>query len=184
MKAFKAFSINHAGLREGQHKFDYTIDKKFLELFENALVADANIQVKLTLDKQQGFLSLHFDWSGTVAAICDICMEDFNLPVAGTEDIIVKFVYELPEDNTEPEIIYMQHGENAINIALPLYEALMLNIPIRKVHPEDEDGEPSCDPQILALLDRTIADETEEEEDEETGAGSIWDELKKLKDNN
>lgn len=182
MKALKAFTINHAGLREGKHSFDYTIDKKFLELFETTLVENADIQVDLLLEKQSGFLSLHFEWEGTVAACCDICNEDFDLPVSGIENIIIKFVQELPEDNAEPEIIYVLQGESQINIALPLYEAIMLNIPIRKVHPEDENGVPNCDPKILAILKGEEETEKIEESDEETGGSSVWDELKKLKD--
>ena len=183
MKAFKAFTINYAGLREGKHRFDYHIDKKFLELFETPLVEDADLQVELTLDKQIGFLSLLFQWKGTVAASCDICNEDFQLPIEGNENIIVKFVQELPEDNAEPEIIYVLQGESQINVATPLYEAVMLSIPIRKVHPETEKGVPGCDPKILAILETTIVEEEEDTEEDNTENTSVWDELKKLKNN-
>ncbi len=182
MKAYRVFSINHAGLREGQHRFDYDIDKSFLELFESPLVEDLQVRVELLLNKEPGFIDLNFNWEGTVAACCDLCNEDFDLPISGQEHIIVKFVQEIPADNTEPEIIYIQSGESSINIAMPLYEALMLSIPMRKVHPEDEKGTPICNPEVLALLQGgQKGTEDKDDDDDEEGGGSIWDELKNWK---
>jgi uncharacterized metal-binding protein YceD (DUF177 family) len=182
MKALKAYSINFVGLKEGKHRFEYHLDKKFLEIFENPLVEDLDIRVNLVLDKHNTLLELNFDWKGTVAAVCDVCNEDFNLPVEGKEKLIVKFVHEIPEDAAdELEIIYIKHGESAINIALPMYEALVLQIPFRKVHPDDEHGQPTCNQQVLKYLQENVGDEHAKDSNEEEQSASIWDELKKLK---
>jgi uncharacterized metal-binding protein YceD (DUF177 family) len=79
--------------------------------------------------------------------------------------------------------MYVQQGESSINVALPLYEAVILQIPIRKVHPEDENGNPTCDPEVLKFLQENLGDANAEDSDdeEEEGGSSIWDELKKLK---
>ena len=115
-------------------------------------------------------------------AVCDVCNEDFNLPVEGKEKLIVKLVHEIPEDAAdELEIIYIKHGESAINIALPMYEALVLQIPFRKVHPDDEHGQPTCNQQVLKYLQENVGDEHAKDSNEEEQSASIWDELKKLK---
>ncbi len=179
MIAIKTFNINFAGLREGKHRFDYHLDKKFLENFEDSLLDDINVDVELLLDKHNNLLELDFKWKGTVAAFCDVCNENFDMPVSGSESIIVKFVNELPEDTDEPEVIYLQLGESFINIALPLYEAIILQIPIRKVHPDDEKGNPTCNQDVLNYLEQIRGDENAEDSDDENT--SVWDELKKLK---
>lgn len=182
MKALKAYTINFVGLKEGQHKFEYQLDKKFLDNFEGALVEDMDVAVQLLLDKHNNLLELHFSWEGTVAAVCDVCNDDFQLPIEGAEDIIVKFVSEMPDDTDEPEVMYVQQGESSINIALPLYEAVILQIPIRKVHPDDENGNPTCDPEVLKFLQENVGDaNAEDSDDEDEGGSSVWDELKKLK---
>lgn len=180
MKELKAYNINFAGLAEGEHKFDYRIDKKFLENFEHSLIQQAQVEVIVELHKKDRILNLFLEMKGSVPTTCDICNEDFDFAVAANEEIIVKFVSVIPQDLTEAEIMYLKHGETSLNVALPIYEMLMLALPIRKTHPEDEYGVPTCDPKILDLLDDL--QEIEEEEEEETKENSIWAELKKLKD--
>ena len=182
MKALKSFNINFVGLKEGKHKFEFHLDKKFLESIENPLLEDLNVVAILMLDKHNNLLELHFSWKGTAAAVCDICNENFDMPIKGKESLIVKFVHEIPEDAFDPEVIYLQFGESSINVAMPLYEALVLQIPLRKVHPEDKDGNPSCNPELLKLLDEIRGDENAvDSNNDEEEKGSIWDELKKLK---
>lgn len=181
MKLLKAFNINFAGLKEGKHKFEYHLDKKFLDNFEDSLVDEINVDVALTLDKHNNLLELHFSWAGTVGSICDICNEEFDLPVEGKESIIVKLVHDKPEDLNEPEVIYLLLGESTINIAVPLYEAVILQIPLRKVHPEDKNGNPTCNPKVLKYLEENRGDENAQDSSDDDEKGSIWDELKKLK---
>jgi len=181
MKALKAYSINFVGLKEGQHKFEYQLDKKFLDNFEGAFVEDMSVAVQLLLDKHNNLLELHFSWHGTIDAVCDVCNDDFQMPVQGKENIIVKFVSEMPEDSDEAEVMYMQQGESSINIALPLYEAVILQIPIRKVHPDDKDANPTCNPEVLKFLQENAGDENAEDSDDDDASTSVWDELKKLK---
>jgi uncharacterized metal-binding protein YceD (DUF177 family) len=180
MKELKAYNINFAGLSEGEHKFDYQIDKKFLENFEQSLIQDAQVEVEVELHKKDRILNLFLKMQGSVPTTCDICDEDFDFAIDAAEEIIVKFVSEIPQDQAEAEILYLKHGETHVNVAMPIYEMLMLALPIRKTHPEDENGVPSCDPKILELLDDL--QEIEEEEEEESSDNSIWAELKKLKD--
>ena len=88
----------------------------------------------------------------------------------------------MPEDTLDPEVIYVLQGESTINVAMPLYEALVLQIPLRKVHPDDKDGNPGCNPELLNYLEEIRGDENAVDTnatDEEKK--SIWDELKKLK---
>jgi uncharacterized metal-binding protein YceD (DUF177 family) len=181
MKALKTFNINFVGLKEGKHQFDFHLDKNFLENFEDSLVEDMNVDAVLILDKHNNLLELHFSWKGTIAAVCDICNEDFDMPIEGKENIVVKFVHEMPDDLDEPEVIYLQQGESSINIAVPIYEAVMLQIPIRKVHPEDENGNMTCDPEVLKYLEDNKGDVNATDSDDDDEKGSIWDELKKLK---
>jgi uncharacterized metal-binding protein YceD (DUF177 family) len=94
----------------------------------------------------------------------------------------VKFVHEKPEDAFDPEVIYLLIGESSINVATPLYEALVLQIPLRKVHPNDENAKPGCNPELLNYLEALRGDENAVDSNSDSEEkGSIWDELKKLK---
>ena len=182
MKALKTFTINFASLADGEHLFDYQIDNKFLKHFEATLVHEANIEVKLTMIKFLNNLELNFNIRGTVMTPCDVCSEEFDLPIEGSDQIIVKIVSEIPEESDEFNIVYLEENTSSINIAEMLYELITLSIPMRKVHPDDKDGHPTCDPSVLKFLkDSEDNLNTPNIDDGSDNSNPIWDELKKLK---
>lgn len=181
MKVLKSFTINFASLADGEHTFDYQIDDKFLNHFEAALVKEGQINVHLTMLKYLNSLELNFKLGGTVVTPCDVCAEEFDLSIEGSEQLMVKLVSEIPEQDDEYNVVYLKEGSNSINIAEMLYELIMLSLPIRKVHPLDKDGNSTCDPAVLAYLQEHSVDPNEEDDQDDDSAGSIWDALKNLK---
>jgi uncharacterized metal-binding protein YceD (DUF177 family) len=182
MKTLKSFTINFASFPDGEHLFDYQVNNKFLKHFEAALVQEADIEVKLSLIKFLDSLEFNFEFQGTVLTACSVCTEAFDFPVEGTDQVIIKIVSEIPKQEDEFNIVYLKEGISSINIAEMLYEMLMLSIPIRTVHPVNEEGNYICNPDVLKYLE---IDEDIEVSDEETNnddnINPIWDELKKLK---
>lgn len=182
MKVLKSFTINFASLADGEHVFDYQIDDKFLNHFEAALVKEGQINVHLTLLKYLNSLELNFELAGTVLTPCDVCAEEFHLPIEGREQIIVKLVHEIPQQDDEYNVVYLKEGSSSINVAEMIYELIMLSLPIRKVHPLDENGNSTCDPAVLAYLQEHSVDpnDNKDNQDDEPSSG-IWDALKNLK---
>jgi len=181
MKALKTFTVKFASLADGEHIFDYQVDSKFLKHFEASLVQEANIEVNLSLLKFLNSLEFNFEISGTVLVPCDVCINEFHLPIKGSETITVKIVSEIPDDSDEYNIIYIGESSSSINIAEMLYELIMLSIPMKRVHPLDEDGNPTCDPNVLKYLEINEDNSAEEEADENDSINPIWGELKNLK---
>ncbi len=188
MKVLKSFTINFASFADGEHVFDYQIDDKFLNHFEAALVKEGQINVRLSLLKYLNSLELNFDLQGTIVTPCDVCAEVFDLPIEGSDQIMVKLVETIPEQDDEYNVVYLKEGCNSINIAEMLYELIMLSIPIRRVHPLDENGNSTCDPAVLAYLQQHSVAPNEQQnappsgDDQDDGpTDSIWDALKNLK---
>lgn len=186
MKNLKKYSINFASLADGEHQFTYHLDKSFLENFENSLIDDADVTVEVTLMKHGSMLELEFDLQGTIPAICDTCAEDFQLSIDAYEELIVKFVSVLPEEeDMSTEVMYLEYGSTSLDLAHQLYEILILAIPISKHHEEDENGEPTCNPETLAALKKLSGEHTEKNskkgnDAEKRSDNSIWDILKDL----
>ena len=186
MKNLKNFSINFASLSDGEHYFNYHLDAKFLENFENSLIQDADIDVEVRLEKRASMLELDFDFQGTIPAICDICAEPFQLEIDAFETLLVKFVSILPEEeDMSTEVMYIEYGETHLNIAQQLYEILILSIPISQRHEEDDNGELTCNPETLAALKRMSNNQSEKDskkghDKEDNSGNSVWDILKDL----
>jgi uncharacterized metal-binding protein YceD (DUF177 family) len=182
MKALKSFTINFVSFADGEHLFDYQINNKFLKHFEAALVQEGDIQVKLSLIKFLDSLEFNFEFQGTVEIACSVCTEAFDFPIEGTDQVIIKIVSEIPKQEDEFNVVYIKEGISSISIAEMLYEMLMLSIPIRTVHPINEEGNYACSPDVLKYLE--INDDIEasdEEANDDDNINPIWDELKKLK---
>jgi len=83
MPSQKHILLQFAGLSFGEHNFEYLIEDKFFEAFEKSEIKKGKIKVKLNLLKQSQMLVLEFEIGGTVRMECDICLEEFVLPLTG-----------------------------------------------------------------------------------------------------
>jgi len=52
MKEMKEYTIPFVGLKIGQHKYDFNLDKKFFEHFEYDEFHQADIKLEVILDKK------------------------------------------------------------------------------------------------------------------------------------
>ncbi len=181
MDRLRDYSIPFAGLKEGKHTFEYEISASFFKLFEQPLVEDGNIKANVELNKSSALLTLSFEVEGVVKSICDNCLETMTLNVANTAQMYIKFGEEY--DEPTDEIIVLPHEEHEVNVAQLIYEYICVSLPIRHVHPDDENGNATCNPEMLNQLDNYLVEETTEEEQDEY-IDPRWEALKNLVDKN
>ncbi|MCB0661332.1 MAG: DUF177 domain-containing protein [Saprospiraceae bacterium] len=176
MDALVQYNLPVSGLHDGIHQFDFEVDSSFFEHFENALFEEADIKLRLYFDKRPSMYMLTFDFEGTVKAECDRCLEYFNLPIKGTEVLMVKFNEEPSE---EGDVVYIPKGTLELNVAKYIYDYICLAFPISKVH---EDAGLDCDPEMMKFLEANEEPETEDDETNQEG-NPLWDALKGLNKN-
>jgi uncharacterized metal-binding protein YceD (DUF177 family) len=176
MKANKDFLIPFVGLKLGKHQFEFDIDKAFFESFNFDEYNNVSIKVHLTLEKKSTHMELSFKHKGTVNVPCDLSNEDFDLPVKGKLNLIVKFGDEYNDDNDE--MLILPHGEYQVNVAQYIYEMIVLSVPSKRIHPGIKDG--TLDAGILSKLDELAPKVQKEEKKQEQDTDPRWDGLKKL----
>ena len=179
MSRRREFEIAFVGLKPGVHEFSYSIDDRFFEAFQQQDFVNCKAQVKLLLDKKNGFMLMKFEVGGTLQVICDRC--NSNLPLELWEDfnITVKMVEnpeQMNEQEDDPDMYYIAQGDSHLDVANWIYEFINLSIPMQKTcNYELMDG-PYCNPVALDVLKKLEPEETEPKEN------PIWKELKKFKD--
>jgi len=167
------YNIAFKGLSIGKHIFEYEIDSKFLREFEGGVVDEGAVNVCLTLEKQSSLMVLWFDLKGTVHVQCDRCLELYDQPIKSKERIFVKFG---EKEYTEgDDVIWVSTNDYQLNVSQLIYEFICLAIPIKKVHPDDENGNTTCDPEMIEKLSKYVVREEE--------SNPVWKDLKKLLDN-
>ncbi len=177
MKDLKLFTIQYVGLKEGEHNFEYQIDKPFFDYFEFDDFNDANLQVSLDFVKKTTLMQLHFKVDGIVNVNCDLTNEPYNEPINGELEIVVKFGHEYNDENEE--ILILPYGEYELNVAQYIYELVILSVPNKRVHPGVKDG--TLKSEILTKLEElSIGNKKEQEHDDKSITDPRWDSLKKL----
>lgn len=169
MDYLKNFVIPFVGLSTGEHQFDYTIDDKFFASYEYSEISRANVKVDLILDKSDRMMVLTFRMLGILEVTCSRCSDLFDYPVEGEEILYVKYGPEFKEE--DDNVIIIPETESHINVAPYIYDYLSLMVPYRVVHPDNEDRESGCDPDVIARI---------QNHSEQTDTDPRWDRLKDL----
>lgn len=176
MNKTKDYLIPFIGLKLGKHHFEYQISNKFFELFDYHEFQNSDIKVNLVLEKKSTMLELSFKHKGTVNVPCDLTGEDFDLPIKGKMNLIVRFGETFNNDNEE--LLILPHGEFEIDVAQYVYEMIVLSVPLRRVHPGVKDG--SLKTEALTKLNELAVKEQKEENKKEENIDPRWDKLKQL----
>ncbi len=177
MRSLKDYSVSFKGLKEGNHLFDYKVDAEFFGLLENSLYEDGNIDVLVDLTKSMQLMVFVIKARGTLVSVCDNCLEPIDVPVNAEYKLFVKFGEEY--DEPSDDVIVLPHEEHEINLAKVLYDVIVTSVSIRHVHQADENGNSTCDPEMLRKLEQYVVNKGSDE-DCEVKQDPRWDGLKEI----
>lgn len=169
------FSVPIGGLKEGHHTFDFEISGGFFDLFDESEIKEGNLQAIIGIEKGGSHIDMDIRISGSVRICCDRCLEMFNHTVECDNRLLIEFG--TVRDESDPEILILPRDEYDLDLKQYFYEFIYLALPIRRMHPDDENGNSTCDPVMLKKLKEHLIDE-------EVKNDPRWDELRKLMNNN
>lgn len=174
------YEIAFVGLKPGIHVFEYRVDDKFFAEYGEQDFEHVSADVKLTLEKNTGFMLLKFDIGGVADVHCDRCGNPLQIQLWDEFNIVVKMVEEpqlMNDQEEDPDVYYIGHNESHLFVADWIYEFINLSLPMQKICPENENGESGCNPEVLEKL-RKMEDEAEHT------SNPIWKGLEQFKDLN
>jgi uncharacterized metal-binding protein YceD (DUF177 family) len=169
-----SYAVRISGLGEGVHNFSFELDKAFFGLFEHPDVTDGNVHAEVILEKKQGVFSLHFMLDGEVEVMCDRCLENFMMPISSSQNIYVK-TGEAPGE-MDDDILIIGRDDHQVEVGQYLYEFIILALPYQKLHPDNSEGNSTCNPEMLKKLDAHRI----KEPDLENNRDPRWDALKEI----
>jgi uncharacterized metal-binding protein YceD (DUF177 family) len=178
MKEMKEFTIPFVGLKIGEHRFNFKIEKSFFDHFEYDEFNDAVINLDVLLDKKATLLEFTLNFGGFVNVNCDITNEPYNQDVSGDFHFVVKFGDQY--NNEIEDLLVLPHGSYEVNIQQYIYESIVLGLPSRRIHPGVKDGTLKSD--ILDKLKELSpkGEKTDNKDSDSDKTDPRWDTLKKL----
>lgn len=146
-----SYRIPFKGLKEGDHTFDFEINNSFFENFQESEIKEGYLRAHIVLHKTVRMLTFDFMLKGTVHVPCDRCLEYFDLPITFQETLYVKFGHSRHEESAN--VLIIPKEDSFLNVSQYLFEYINLALPLRKVHPDDENGNSTCNPLMLKKLE-------------------------------
>ena len=171
VEKLQEYLIPFSVLKEGLHTFSFEAGDMFFARFSNTDVTGGDIKVLVNLQKNNTYLELEFLISGFLRITCDRCLDEFNSKIEANEKIYVRFGEEYCE--LEDNVIVIPFGDKKIDISQFIYEYSILSLPLRRIHPEDNDGKPACVGNMLEILEK-------HSEKKNKLPDPIWDSLKNI----
>lgn len=174
----RRFDIAFVGLKPGIHEFEYEIDDKFFQEYQEQDFRNCKAQVKLNLDKHNGFMMLKFEVGGKLEVQCDRCGNQLPFDLWDEFNMLVKMVEnpdEMNEQEEDPDVHYISRGESHINVGEWIYEFINLSIPMQRMCSEEQIGGPNCNKEVLAMLKKMDVQNNQP-------ANPLWKGLEKFKD--
>ena len=177
MSKLDQYNIQFSGLKAGKHEFEFKIGKDFFSHFENTDIDDANIEVYVDFEKNERYLALDFHLEGTIQTVCDRCLDDLTIEIDYAPRLYVNFGDETSDLTDIDDTMVLSRSEDKIELAKHFYDYILLNMPIQRIHPEDEDGDSTCDPEMIEKIEKYEAGENDQDNKE---TDPRWDKLKGL----
>ncbi len=169
------YSIKFLGISDGRHEFNFHINKDLFLQYDNDSIKDADIEITVDFEKNVRFLSLSFDIKGSVETLCDRCLDTLNLNIDYSPALHVNFGDYTSDLTDIDDVMTLSRSEDTLDLSKHFYDYIMLNIPIQKVHSQ-ENGD-KCNDEMLARIEKYEIGNNNLEQDE---IDPRWDKLKHL----
>lgn len=157
---FKDFS-------DGNYTFEYTITDTFFEQFPESEIKQGHVNAKVDFIKKHNGFELTITIKGFVVVECDRCLDPYQQKIENTGKLY--FEYGSVSEEVSDELIIISENENTIDIGQYINEFIHLALPMKRVHPDDENGNTTCNPAMIKKLSGLKANNKNEIKDPRWG---------------
>lgn len=178
MKALRDFDIHIFKLSNGEHEYQFEIKDSFFELFPNEIVQKGHLTIDILLEKTDRMIQVDATIQGKITLTCDRSLETYEEEVHTEKILLYKFGEE--DQELADDVMIIHQDTQVINLASVLFEFILLEVPMKKIHPKYRDEYEDDESELLAVYTSDEEDDSENETDEET-IDPRWEKLKNLK---
>ncbi|MGL4364551.1 MAG: YceD family protein [Bacteroidales bacterium] len=153
MNKLNKYTIPYTELSLGKHHFEMQIESAFFAQFEFSEITDSKVMVEIEAEKTNYILRLMLQINGEVSLPCDRCLDYYWETISVNQSVLVKTTQEEEANfEGEEEVIYLSANESAIDLSQFIYETICLDLPLQRLHYDDEKGNSTCNKVMLEKL--------------------------------
>lgn len=132
---------------------NYTLGKDFFLGFPNDYFSNGNFEIMVKIKRKDKDITIELIGKGTIEVSCDRCLFKFPIEINIDETFFVK---QTDEEVTDSGIIVIKENKNIFNIADIIYQTIVFSIPLRNIHPLDENGKSTCNEEMINQLNKYL----------------------------
>lgn len=159
MSKFELYKVVLKDLNTETRVYEYDLNEVYFKKIDSPEVQKGNVRAVVKATKKNMAFELEFFLEGVILIPCDRCLDTMEQNINYKEKLLVKFGDTFSEEN---EIVIVPESDGGINIAWFLYEFIVLNIPLKHVHPSGE-----CNKTMATKLKRHIT-KSKDDDDSDT----------------
>lgn len=172
----KTYIVEFNKLRFGLNELSFPIIADLFTEMTDKHFEKVDAKCVISLIKKENVFEMQFNINGLIGTNCDTCLDEFELPLNKTYDLLVKLT-DGPENLDDDEIIYLPKGLHEFDFKQFIFDYFLLAIPT-KISCEDASKEHN-----QLFVNKLKIDEGDDEE-EKPASDPRWDALKNIYNKN
>jgi uncharacterized metal-binding protein YceD (DUF177 family) len=178
MDCLDQYIIPFSGLdNDKEYNYSFIVEDSFFSNFEKSEIKGGDINVDVTLFKKPTSINIKIKLKGVVSIICDRCLDAYKQDIK-FEDLILVVLSNETNFDTNEDFVTLDQNSGEINISQFIYEFAHFALPFTHYHPIDKNGNSTCNPEMLKILN----DHSVKEPDNEI-VDARWAKLIEIKNN-
>ncbi|MDR1652603.1 MAG: DUF177 domain-containing protein [Prevotellaceae bacterium] len=135
MAKFTIYNIYLKELTEHSEAFEFELGEEFFKKIDSPEAERGNVKARVEACRKGQSFELKISLAGYVTLPCARCLDDMQQPIEHSETLRVKLGKDFGE---EADTVIVPEADGYINLAWFFYEMIVVNIPIKHVHPAGE----------------------------------------------
>ncbi len=168
------FKIKFRGLEEGRHNYKFEIRDSFFENYPKSEIKKAKISADVEMLIVKDLLTFNIKLKGTAELQCDRCLDFFDYPIDFETVLYADFGDSDSDLSDVDNKITISNKANDIVLDKHFYDYLHIALPYQKIHPDDKNGNTTCNKKMTEKIEEYSLKKNNEKFDPR------WDKLKSL----
>ena len=173
---FTSYKIDLKNLTAISQIFDFELNSDFFKTIDSSEIERGNVKARVVGQRKSQSFALKISLEGCVMVSCNRCLDDMQQPISYSETLMVKFGKNFDEDGNT---VIVPETDGYIDLAYFFYEMIVVNIPIKHVHPEGE-----CNVAMQQKLEKYSVYSLVEQDNISNNNSKVdprWEKLKEIK---
>ena len=141
-------------------EYDFEIDDSFFAHFEYGEIEKGNLKILTKVKPSSRQIELDIIIRGSVELVCDRCLDTFEEKLDTHYVLYGKFGHGTEQEDLD--VLLIPDDKHYIDLAPVFFEYINLSLPLKKIHPEDYQGNSLCNSDMVSRLNEINIDQDDE----------------------